>query len=78
VSNTRLFSTVACEYSLFRPGYPEELFEWLARAAPRPDAAWDCGCGSGQASVPLAAHFSHVFATDAAAEQLAAPNGIRG
>ena len=72
MSNTRLFSTVACEYSLFRPGYPEELFEWLARAAPAPDAAWDCGCGSGQASVPLAAHFSHVFATDAAAEQLAA------
>jgi SAM-dependent methyltransferase len=33
---------------------------------------WDCGCGSGQASVPLAAHFSRVFATDAAAEQIAA------
>jgi len=72
VSNTRLFSTVACEYSLFRPGYPEELFEWLARAAPAPDAAWDCGCGSGQASVPLAARFARVFATDAAPEQVAA------
>jgi len=72
MSNTRLFSTVACEYSLFRPGYPSELFEWLARAAPATDAAWDCGCGSGQASVPLAAHFSRVFATDAAAEQIAA------
>ena len=72
MSNTRLFSTVACEYSLFRPGYPDELFEWLARAAPALDAVWDCGCGSGQASVPLAAHFSRVFATDAAAEQVAA------
>jgi ubiquinone/menaquinone biosynthesis C-methylase UbiE len=72
VSNTRLFSTVACEYSLFRPGYPDELFDWLARAVPALDAVWDCGCGSGQASVPLAAHFSRVFATDAAAEQVAA------
>jgi SAM-dependent methyltransferase len=72
VSNTQLFSTVACEYSLFRPGYPPELFEWLARAAPARDAVWDCGCGSGQASVPLAAHFSQVFATDSATEQIAA------
>jgi len=72
MSNTQLFSTVACEYSLFRPGYPSELFEWLARAAPATDAAWDCGCGSGQASVPLAAHFSRVFATDSDTEQIAA------
>jgi SAM-dependent methyltransferase len=72
VSNTRLFSSVACEYSLFRPGYPPELFEWLAEAAPARDAVWDCGCGNGQASVPLAAHFSQVFATDSAAEQIAA------
>lgn len=72
MSNTQLFSTVACEYALFRPGYPPELFEWLARAAPARDAVWDCGCGSGQASVPLAAHFSQVFATDSAAEQIAA------
>ena len=72
MSNTQLFSTVACEYSLFRPGYPPELFEWLARAVPARDAVWDCGCGSGQASVALAAHFSQVFATDSAAEQIAA------
>jgi len=72
MSNTQLFSTVACEYSLFRPGYPAELFEWLANAAPARDAVWDCGCGSGQASVPLTAHFSRVFATDSDAQQIAA------
>jgi SAM-dependent methyltransferase len=72
MSNTQLFSTLACEYSLFRPGYPPELFEWLAHTASTRDAAWDCGCGNGQASVPLAAHFSRVFATDSAAEQIAA------
>jgi SAM-dependent methyltransferase len=72
MSNAALFSTVAREYANFRPGYPPELFAWLARAAPRRDAAWDCGCGSGQASVALAEHFALVHATDVAPEQVAA------
>jgi len=72
MSNATLFSTIARESANFRPGYPPELFEWLARAAPARDAAWDCGCGSGQASTALAAHFAVVFATDVAPEQIAA------
>jgi SAM-dependent methyltransferase len=48
------------------------LFAWLARMAPARGAAWDCGCGSGQASVALADHFTQVFATDVSAEQIAA------
>jgi SAM-dependent methyltransferase len=66
-----LFTTVAREYAEFRPRYPPELFDWLASAAPARDAAWDCGCGSGQASVALARHFATVHATDVAAEQIA-------
>jgi SAM-dependent methyltransferase len=72
MSNAQLFAGVAHEYANFRPGYPPELFAWLARAAPARGAVWDCGCGSGQASVALAEHFSHVYATDASAEQIAA------
>ena len=72
MSNAALFTTVAREYANFRPGYPPELFAWLAGAAPALDAVWDCGCGSGQASVALAAHFQVVHATDVAAEQIAA------
>jgi len=72
MSNAGLFSTVAREYANFRPGYPAELFEWLARISPAHDAVWDCGCGSGQASVALAGHFKTVEATDISAEQLAA------
>src|SRR5262245_42589394 len=34
MSNATLFSTVAREYANFRPGYPPELFAWLAQAAP--------------------------------------------
>jgi SAM-dependent methyltransferase len=70
--NAELFSTVAREYANFRPGYPAELFAWLARVAPAHGAVWDCGCGSGQASVALAEHFSVVHATDVAPEQVAA------
>jgi SAM-dependent methyltransferase len=72
MTNAALFTTVAREYASFRPGYPPELFAWLARAVPARDAVWDCGCGSGQASVALAAHFQVVHATDVAAEQIAA------
>jgi SAM-dependent methyltransferase len=72
MSNAALFSTVAREYANFRPGYPPELFAWLAHAVPRRDAVWDCGCGSGQASTALAEHFQAVYATDVAREQVAA------
>ena len=72
MSNAALFTTVAREYAEFRPGYPPELFDWLAGIAPARDAVWDCGCGSGQASVALARHFAIVHATDVAAEQIAA------
>jgi ubiquinone/menaquinone biosynthesis C-methylase UbiE len=70
--NAELFTSVAREYANFRPGYPPELFAWLARVSPSRDAVWDCGCGSGQASTALAEHFAQVYATDAAAEQIAA------
>jgi SAM-dependent methyltransferase len=72
MSNAALFATVAQEYASFRPGYPDELFTWLARGCASRDAAWDCGCGSGQASVALAGHFAKVHATDASPEQIAA------
>jgi SAM-dependent methyltransferase len=72
MSNAALFTTVAREYAQFRPGYPPELFAWLARLVSAHDAVWDCACGSGQASVPLAEYFETVHATDVAVEQVAA------
>jgi len=72
MSNAGLFAGVAREYANFRPGYPPELFAWLARMAPTRGTAWDSGCGSGQASVALADHFTQVYATDVSPEQIAA------
>ena len=39
--------------------------------APAHDAVWDCGAGSGQASLPLAGRFTRVYATDASETQIA-------
>jgi SAM-dependent methyltransferase len=64
------FSGHAADYRAFRPNYPQELFAFLASAAPGRDLAWDCGTGSGQAAVGLADHFARVFATDASSEQV--------
>ena len=66
------FSGVASDYAAFRPQYPAELFEWLASNCQRRDVAWDCACGSGQASGSLASHFGRVVGTDASATQVAA------
>lgn len=65
------FSAAAHEYDRHRPGYPAELLDFLAAAAPRRALAWDCATGTGQAAVALAARFDKVLATDASSAQLA-------
>lgn len=64
------FAAVANAYADFRPTYPATLFDWLAHQVPGRTRAWDCACGSGQASVDLAERFERVWATDASAAQL--------
>jgi ubiquinone/menaquinone biosynthesis C-methylase UbiE len=66
------FSSVAEQYANFRPSYPAALFDYLAATCPARQLAWDCACGSGQASLPLAERFESVLATDASAAQIAA------
>jgi SAM-dependent methyltransferase len=65
------FSSLAPAYAAARPRYPPALFAYLASLAPSRRRAWDCGAGSGQAALELAAFFDEVTATDASAEQLA-------
>ena len=64
------FSNRAADYALYRPDYPEALFEFLAGQAPHVRLSWDCATGSGQAAVGLARHFQMVVATDASAAQI--------
>lgn len=66
------FSQVAAGYSQFRPPYPAALFQHLAQQCRATERAWDCACGSGQASVALAEVLASVVATDASASQIRA------
>ena len=64
------FSQQSDQYQRYRPGYPAELFQQLAALAPARMQVWDCGCGTGQASLPCAAEFQTVVATDLSWQQL--------
>ena len=70
------FSAVSNSYAAYRPRYPEALFDALTDIAPSCALAWDCGAGTGQASVALAHRFTAVVATDASKSQIsqAIPN----
>ena len=65
-----LFSDRADLYAAARPTYPDALFDFVAAIAPGRRAAWDCGCGNGQAALGLARQFERVEASDASAAQI--------
>jgi SAM-dependent methyltransferase len=65
------FSGHAAEYRASRPGYPPELFAWIAAKSPRIALAVDVGCGNGQASLGLATIAERVIAVDPSREQIA-------
>ena len=65
------FSKQAAGYAIFRPRYPQTLFDYLGSIAPSRQLAWDCGTGNGQAAVGLASVFDRVIATDASEKQIA-------
>ena len=64
------FSGHAPAYAEARPGYPAPLFSWLAGQCRSHGLAWDAGCGNGQASLALVAHFDSVFGSDPSAAQI--------
>ena len=64
------FSRQSGHYAAHRPGYPAELYAWLAQHAHGHERVWDCATGSGQAAVDLVKHFAHVVASDASAAQV--------
>jgi len=66
------FSRLAAQYSAFRPAYPPAIFDYLAQLCRDRQSAWDCACGTGQATLALAERFDAVIATDASAQQVAA------
>ncbi|HET9234570.1 MAG TPA: class I SAM-dependent methyltransferase [Candidatus Eisenbacteria bacterium] len=64
------FSPLAERYATYRPGYPADLFEWLAETVKQRDTAWDSATGNGQAAWGLATHFHRVVGADVSGAQL--------
>lgn len=58
-------------YSRTRPTYPAELYYWLSQQVIKTETVWDCACGTGQASIDLAAYFDQVEASDISESQIA-------
>jgi len=65
------FSAISAAYAEFRPRYPRELLDFVSSVPANRRRAWDCGAGTGQATVDLAARFDEVIGSDVSAEQLA-------
>jgi SAM-dependent methyltransferase len=72
-----VYDAVAAQYK-YRPSYPQALFTYLADITAEHRVAWDCGCGSGQASYDLAKHFDLVIATDPSEQQLRRASACTG
>lgn len=64
------FSKQSAGYSLYRPRYPKELFEYIVGFMPQRKMAWDAGTGNGQTAAELSGCFEKVFATDISIQQL--------
>ncbi|AFK04106.1 Methyltransferase type 11 [Emticicia oligotrophica DSM 17448] len=64
------FSNQASIYAQFRPNYPQELFDYLAKIVTNKEIVWDCATGNGQMAKELAKIFDSVCATDISQKQL--------
>ncbi|HEX7874190.1 MAG TPA: class I SAM-dependent methyltransferase [Sphingobium sp.] len=69
-SSRNWFASGGEAYARFRPTYPDALAEFLASVAPATGRAVDVGCGNGQFTCQLAAHFLSVIGVDPSADQI--------
>jgi len=62
----QIFAGTASYYSLYRRGYPRELFDYLMSrfCVESGDSCLDLGCGTGQLAIPLAQRGIKVIAMD--------------
>ncbi|NNE57945.1 MAG: class I SAM-dependent methyltransferase [Hellea sp.] len=70
MENATTFGAQAETYAASRPGYPEDLYQWIASLCQNHNLVWDVGTGSGQAAQSLSSYFAKVHATDLDAFQI--------
>jgi SAM-dependent methyltransferase len=64
------FSDRSQLYARHRPGYPNELIDFIISKTKNRHRVWDCATGNGQVASVLAEHFDRVDATDISESQL--------
>jgi ubiquinone/menaquinone biosynthesis C-methylase UbiE len=64
------FSDNSKGYAIFRPQYPQEMFDTIVSFVKHRGKALDIATGNGQAAVQLAKYFDVVYATDISQSQL--------
>ena len=64
------FSKQADLYAMYRPTYPDEMYQFILKHLNNQQVAWDCATGSGQVAAYLSNHFDQVWANDISREQL--------
>lgn len=69
-SNIHFYDPISELYAKSRPGYPKELFSYLAGQSQCHDLVWDAATGNGQAAIGLKDFFKKVIATDISENQL--------
>ena len=65
-----LFSQQSKIYAQFRPGYRQELFDYVLSFVQEKKCAWDCATGNGQAAIVLADYFEKLEASDISEAQV--------
>ena len=65
-----LFSGHAEQYRNARPGYPKNLYDYLANRCHNHKCAWDAATGNGQAAIDLVQYFAQVEASDVSRQQI--------
>jgi ubiquinone/menaquinone biosynthesis C-methylase UbiE len=64
------FSGQAELYSLYRPNYPAELYQFINQSLHSKELAWDVATGNGQIASELSEIFKQVYASDISEKQL--------
>jgi SAM-dependent methyltransferase len=68
--NRASYGKIANRYAVYRPRYPQEVFDAILSHVDGRGMALDCATGTGQAAVSLASAFAHVFAYDISSDQV--------
>ena len=64
------FSQNSENYLIYRPSYPEEVYNIICSCLETKQNVWDCGTGNGQVASRLAQDFETIYATDISQNQI--------